>query len=270
MDVIDLILGTLTKGWVGSIIGLLGLAAAVITYVLTRQRTLLVYRSTGDRLLGLTGELPPEITVQFHGQNIPRLTRSLVVIWNAGEKTISRADIALGDPLRIVLPDDSRILSSAVLRASRDVIQFTCEPDANTANEANIHFEFLDAGDGAVLEFLHTSEARHTAIRGTIRGLPKGIRSGPILGRRVIRGAIQIPRFLSPRLIGWVAIGTGLVITATGLLVPWTELEQSAEKEVRPDLVLASAGFFYVALGLVLTWLTRRRYPKTLHIDSLE
>lgn len=96
MNWIDKALDLLAPGWVGSIIGLLGIAAAFVTYILTRQRSRVAYRYAGERLLGLTSDgLPADITVQYRGQSIPRLTRTLVVFWNGGEKTILAQDLVV-------------------------------------------------------------------------------------------------------------------------------------------------------------------------------
>ena len=66
------ILNLLSKGWVGTTLGIVGMILAVYFYVATRQRTRLAYQQIGKRLLGLTtGGLPSGITVQYQGREIP-------------------------------------------------------------------------------------------------------------------------------------------------------------------------------------------------------
>ncbi len=262
------LLELLAPGWVGSIIGLVGIGAAAVTYFLTRQRTLLAYRYTGERLLGLSADgLPSDITVQYRGENIPRLTRSLVVFWNAGEKTLLSDDIVQSDPLRLVI-QDGRVLSATVLKRSRDVNQVEAVIDPNVTTEVVLRFAFLDSSDGAVVEILHTSENRHADFVGTVRGLPKGIQDlGRIAGRRFIQRAF--PLVISPRKLGWLGSGMGIVIALVGLLWPDTNLDEAANINLHRGLILAGVGAFYTLLGITLIILTRRRYPKELHVDEL-
>ena len=63
-SMLDKLVNALAPGWVGSVIGILGIAAAAVTYLLGRQRSILAYRTKGARLLGHTeARLPSEITV---------------------------------------------------------------------------------------------------------------------------------------------------------------------------------------------------------------
>lgn len=259
----------LAPGWVGSIIGLGGIAAAIITYVLTRQRARFAYRYAGERLLGLSAEgLPTDITVQYRGQEIPRLTRTLVVFWNAGEKTILAEDIVSSDPLRLRLRDDGRILAATVLKQARDVCQVQAQYDPSNPIEVAISFAFLDSGDGAVVEILHTGEKRHAELLGTIRGIPNGLHDlGRIAAQRYMRRSF--PMLGSSRKLGWVVSAMGLAIAGAGLLVPWQDLEKTSADTFPGGLVIAGAGALYALLGLTLIFLTRRRYPKALHIDEL-
>lgn len=263
-------LDALAPGWVGSIIGLLGIVAAVVMYFLSRQRTLLVYRHTGERLLGLKDSgLPAHITVQYRGQHIPRLTRSIVVIWNAGEKTIAETDLIKSDPLRVALREEGEVLSATVLKASRDVIEFRCSQDPSRPKHINLGFAFLDMSDGAVIEVLHTSESRYVDVLGSIRGIPRGVGNlGRIVGRRAVRSAL--PLKLSPRWIGWIALALGVTLAIFGVLLPFSGLIESSKTSAPVGAILAIAGGVYILLGVMLLVMVRRRYPAVLHVDEFE
>jgi len=266
-DALDL----LAPGWVGSIIGLVGIAAAALTYVLTRQRGLLAYRYAGERLLGLsTDGLPEGITVQYQGQEIQRLTRTLIVFWNAGERTILLEDIVASDPLRLRFLDDGRVLAATVLKQAREVSQVNAIVDATKPTEVELRFEFLDSGDGAVVEILHTSQKRYAELLGTVRGLPRGIHDlGRIAGaRRYMRSSF--PLLGSPRKLGWLAVALGSFTTVAGVFVPWDSLRSVDAQSVRIGLLIAGFGALYAVLGIALIFLTRRRYPKSLHVDELD
>lgn len=264
------ILDFLSPGWVGSLIGLAGIAAAVVTYYLTRQRSRLAFRYAGERLLGLSSDgLPTDITVQYRGQQIPRLTRTLVVVWNAGERTILGTDVVPSDQLRLKVEDDSAILAATVLKSTRDVCQLQVGLNASTPHQLDLSFDFLDSGDGAVIEVLHTSEKRIVNLRGTIRGLPNGLDNlGRIAAMR--SGQRKFPFPGSPRRLGMIVSVVGILAIVAALLVPWDSLPKSTDSELPVRWIVAGAGALYALPGLALILLTRRRYPKTLHIEELE
>lgn len=268
MALIEEILGVLAPGWVGSLIGLGGIVAAAIIYVLTRQRSILAYRTLGDRLLGHTeAKLPDEVTVQYRGRSIPRLTRSLIVLWNAGEKTIEGKDIVGADPLRVEVSADAEILAASVLKCSRDVTGIRVNTLGDQSNAATITFDFIDRGDGAVLEVLHSSERRHLSLLGTIRGIPNGPKDlGRMISRHIVVGSF--PSKMPLRLLCAITTIAGIAIGLFGLLFPVSETTVPGLPELRVLLVLA--GFLYVGFGLFLFWVLRRRYPRALQIDDLE
>lgn len=262
----------LAPGWVGSIIGLIGIAAAALTYFLTRQRTILAFNYEGDRLLGLAADgLPSEIKVSYRGQDIPRLTRTLVVFWNAGEKTILSEDVIKTDPLRLKFKEDSQVLAATVLKCSRDVNQIQATLGAQLKNEVTLNFAFLDSRDGAVIEVLHTSEDPHSEFQGTVRGLPKGIHNlGSIHGKVYPMTKILFAIPNSPRKLAWVALALGIAMSLIGLFVPLESLNKLSEATTSKGLAMTVAGVLYALLGGLLLFLTRRKYPKALHINELE
>ncbi|WP_417911607.1 hypothetical protein [Candidatus Electronema sp. TJ] len=259
MQWINTTLELLSPGWVGAIISLVGLIAAVVTYLFTRQRTRLAYCCAGKRLLGLaTDGLPEGITVHYRGQDIPRLTRTLVVLWNAGEKTILGEDIVATDPLRLKLRGDGRVLAATVLKTKRDVCQIKALPDApgsSCHNETHIRFAFLDAEDGAVIEILHTSEESYVEFLGTVRGLPQGLKH---IGNIDAVRTFPMP---SP----WIILAIGAVTTVAGSIFP----QRTTELLTNRSMVGAWVGVIYTLAGLALIYKNRRRYPKYLHIEEL-
>lgn len=182
MSWIDNALSLMGQAWLATLLAIVGLVVALVTYLWTRKRTSLSYVHLGEHLLGSASDaLPPEIVVQYDGISIPRLTKSLLILWNSGENTVNGADIAAKDPLRFEVGDDGHILSISVLKTNRSVNDFSLIPYQNQRlNEAKFHFDFLDTNDGVVVEVLHTSTDRRPRIKGTLKGLPRGFRN---LGR---------------------------------------------------------------------------------------
>lgn len=262
-------LDVLSPGWVGSIISLVGIITAAVTYTLTRQRTRFAYCHAGERLLGLLNYgLPSEVTVQFCGQNIPRLTRTLLVFWNDGEKTIPGEDIVASDPLRLELETEDQVLAATILKVTREVCHTAVSIDISRKNIVELKFQFLDSGDGAVVEVLHTSKNAHPTLLGTIRGLPDGFKNlGPILGRNFVRRS-RWPLPASPNRLGWVVVGVGIAIAVTSQVITGEGATNACLQTIPVRFGFTIGAAFYAVLGGILILSTRRRYPKTLHIEK--
>jgi len=264
------VLDALAPGWVGSLIGLIGIAAAGGTYVLSRQRSIISYRTRGVRLLGhAESKLPDEVNVQYRGKDIPRLTRSVVVLWNDGEKTISGSDIVQEDPIRVDVGVDSSIVACTLLRSTRPVLKASCQQSTQDAQTATISFSFLDSNDGLVVEILHTGKERYPTVKGTIRGIPQGPRNrGRVLSQKP--PSTSIPFLRSRRTLALVFIILGFLVSAAGTLLPLFDLPTAIAKTTAPKYALIIAGALYAGLGCLLFWVLRRRYPRALHTEELE
>jgi len=263
MSWIDAALNFLDQGRVGF---LGGTVVAIVAYLKARQRTSLGYVYFGEHLLGSASDaLPPGIVVQYDGITVPRLTKSIIIIWNNGENTVSGTDIVGKDPLRFHVGTDGRILSTSVLKVSREVNEFhvLTKPDEET-NEAVFTFGFLDAKDGAVVEILHTSTDRNPSPKGTLRGLPQGFRN---------LGQFTRPKPQKKKSGKLSSIVSNLLPVATlfgGFLFAVYGPRPSFLANPDTGIFFYSFGGAFVGMWINTKFWTRRRYPKSLHIEALE
>jgi hypothetical protein len=206
---------------------------------------------------------------------IPRLTKTVLVLWNAGEKTISGDDIVASDPLRIETQPQSEILSIVIVKATRQVLNLRLEQPLDPLNLALIKFDFLDAGDGAVLEILHTAQSSAATITGTVKGIPRGFkRLGLIIKSRSVAPPIPL-RF---RMVSWAGLGLGALMTTSGIFLLGKSdsnihdpfCNGSYHERLALAILVISFGGLYLFTSIIALWLTRRRYPLALHCDSLE
>ncbi len=130
-----------------------------------------------ERKISKSEDTPGNICVSYNGQVVDRVTSTLVWFWNAGRRPIRREDIPSTQPLEIRLVDDGdtlEILDTAVRKVSRKPIGFTIEKCG--AQAVSVLFDFLDEGDGAAIEILHTGSSDTDAhFSGVILGSPRGI-----------------------------------------------------------------------------------------------
>lgn len=263
------VLEVLNLAWVGTLIGVLGVAVAVATYVLSRRRKMLAYRTRGIHLIGNADPgLPSDITIQYRGQTVPRVTRSFLVIWNEGEETITRSDIASADPLVVDVGPEAKILRVMPTKITRTVTQVSAHDLPESPNKALIDFDFLDTKDGAVLEILHTGEKRHPRLTGTVRGIPSGPKNyGQILSNTTSKSP-RVRRSSKALAIAAIVVGIGFSLML--LTLPDTIRIDSVRLPQWISYLIIALSVMYAILGFALLWLIRRRYPRALHVDELD
>ena len=271
----EAILEFLSRGWVGTVVGIVGLLAAVLIYFYTRQRARIGVVAYGRRLLGVSDpELPSRIVVTFDGEVVQRVTKSYIFIWNDGEKTIKGENIVRSDHLRIQLMEPgARILQAKIVKRSRDVNQFACEVSP-TLTQALLDFVFLDPRDGAAIEIIHTGSKSKLLVTGTIVEIPKGIKefsSQSVLFESVMRTIIPFGglshRISVASLSGSMAL-FGLLILLYSFWSGDSLLHKAREPFFSDKEVLGFAGLVYMLIGALGLYFFARRYPRTIELDD--
>ncbi len=261
-------------GWLGVIVGVfLGGVISSTFYFVGRERARPFYTSRSLRIIE-TNPVPglEDMDIVFDGQSVPRLTKTLVTIWNAGRKTMRGEDVVDDDPIRLMF--DGKVLRTRVLRSTRGVIQFSAEPGGYGPNSVMCTFDFLDRRDGARIEILHTGTRNPPVLEGTIKGIPEGFirdpRSSPVPRQEPTGSALRKwyrkRRWLLPLFL--MTSGVAYVIAATtgppsNLGVPGEEPEKFSVLELLQGMI------FFVA-GLFGFWSRRRKYPPELDVDTAE
>ena len=214
----------LSQGWIGSLIGLIGLIAAILFYRTSRINARLCFQVQALRLIGREYQaLPDEIEILYKGNKVDRLTKVNIVIWNSGKATLDGNNLIKEDPVRFEVNKDERILSANVLKTTRKYIDFKAFVNTKAENQLLCSFEYLDPGDGAVIELLHTDTKMYPIEKGTIKSLPKGLIGwGHIFSSKpTISGSINITlvsRFLFDKSLFYIAAILGGVVFLIGLL----------------------------------------------------
>ena len=175
----------LSPSWVGILVGLVGLIVGIFGLAMTvrsQKRSHMTTISQDIALIGGYAVYPDEIEVRYRGVPVPKVTASTVWIWNSGNTTVRGTDIVLDNPLGFQFLGN--VLNISVRKVTRDVIGVSAliSPKPDTVH---LTFEFLDPGDGAILEILHDGDTESPKCLGTIIGLPNGLDYRPLgHGRR--------------------------------------------------------------------------------------
>jgi hypothetical protein len=108
----DALKETLAPAWVGSvlslaglIVGLVALLAALVLYRASRIRGGLSFQQDSVTLISNEpASLPGEIEVRFHDLPVPRLTRTVTILWNDGNTTIRALTLSRTIPFDSCFP----------------------------------------------------------------------------------------------------------------------------------------------------------------------
>lgn len=161
--------------WVGVLIGLLGLVMAILGFLVAvraRKNPRVTFLSQDTVLIHDYTTHPADIEVRYQGVPVPKVTASAVWIWNSGNTTVRGDDIVPSDPIGFQFPGSA--LNASVRKVTRDVIGVSARISSEPST-VHFTFNFLDPGDGAIVEILHDGDAKSPTCVGTIVGLPAGL-----------------------------------------------------------------------------------------------
>jgi len=272
------------QGWVGSLIGVIGIALGIMgifSYRISKSIAKPSYQKSSLRLIGREEDnLPSEVTVTYKGKVVERLTKTTLILWNNGSESLDGKNIVAADPLTLKFDEQDNILSYNIIKRTKDVNGFSIEKNENSPRELFLSFDYLDPDDGVVIELLHDSANKYPELTGTIKGLPNGfVDHGRVMEKRSIKGKGVLGLLLNNhKFIFAVAIAIGLAFTIFGLLPQeWRDLMLNTLPESEKQKSITEQPLFFIVFGLLyssmpafLLWLRRKKYPKQLEALEIE
>jgi len=161
------------------IVALLGILIGIVGLVWARRFRVnprMVYQKHDFFVIGQPAASPlGDIKILFNGTVVPRLVVTQLGVWNAGNTTVRRGDIVASDPLAVSVKDGVSILGSTRLSLTREVNDFQMRLSEDDRSHALLEFDYLDAGDGAVFQIIHTGGINNVKVTGSLRGIPRGL-----------------------------------------------------------------------------------------------
>ncbi|MEU5826127.1 hypothetical protein [Micromonospora tulbaghiae] len=195
-----------------------------------------------DELVGAQdGFLAEGIALTHDGHPIKSISRTCLAIWNHKGDVISRSDVLVGDPLRVEFDEKDRVLQARIIAISRAQNGFSARIDESDPKAVSLDFDFLDSGDGIVLEVIHQGETAG-GIVGTIRGssvVYAGRKDLSLSTLRSLANESKLKRFRQY----WFSSRSGIVsfavfVSAILFVAPWTVWDASRKPPFRdPSLV---------------------------------
>ena len=128
------------------------------------------------RSFNLVKEFSKKVTnieLLYSGENIENLTITKVIFWNRGNEPIRKEDIAVADPIKIVVDSKYEIFEAEILNdTANEVNRF--ELVKNDNKSIIITFDFISHGEGVAIRIAHSGvSSEDVALTGTIIGAGK-------------------------------------------------------------------------------------------------
>jgi len=140
------------------------------------------------------GETGSEFEVTYRDQTVPQATYTSVGFRNTGPKDIQGKNITAGDPLRVCLPREARVLDCG-LRYTEDHQKSVAGLERYTEDERHVSlkvpFGLLKPGDSFSVWLLHTAAPGRVHGEGTIVHVAEIEWRGQVNGRPIM-GPVQV------------------------------------------------------------------------------
>lgn len=212
---------------VGLILAVAGLVVAVVALPLTytmgrrsRQRPNLRYVTDFNVLMDTRQAVARyPLRIIYGSEELDRVSRTYVAIWNHRGDTVSGTDIVASDPLRLRLERGDTALRAGVVTRSRDQCGIRVSLDETDRSAVQIAFDFLDEGDGFILEVVHRGGIA-AALAGTVRGATIDNRGEVVLSPKAltrVAGGSWWRR--ARRRLHWADIGILAALLMLGILL---------------------------------------------------
>jgi len=148
--------------------------ASFIFYKLSLQRSKLTYYTVDSTLIDKESQLiPNEFKIVNGDDELSKLVRTNIYLWNSGNKSIRKEDLVDKDRLRIELKKDLKIYSYNI--AKNTDFSNGMAIDYISDNVIYLCLDYLEPRDGVRIEILHDNESSNAKMRGKVIGARGGI-----------------------------------------------------------------------------------------------
>ena len=273
---IDTIFSFINQGWVGILMGLL---IAFIFYKLSNKKPIPSYQEHSLNIIKKDEiELSDNIKILYDNKEVENLTKTQIVFWNNGSDTLKIEDLVKDDPLLFEFSEKSIILSSKIIKHSRDINKVTIKTSLKDKNIAHFSFDFLDEKDGVIFEFIHTDTKLYPKIKGTFKGIPNGIQNFGQIYITQKKCKNKLKCLLSNEIFQFTFMSIfGAVLLTFGIYPKLLERIKIFNDSMN-DLIISNdiisifiiiLGSLYFIVPIIFLWYKRKRFPINLTIKDI-
>ena len=267
----------LNFGWVGSLIGILGLIFGFVFFIKSYKTTVPCYQYSTNIIVGKKeSEASKNIEILFLGKNVDNVKRTVVAIWNDGKHYLDNSVILREKPLTISF-EDGEILSHQIKSKTNESIVSTTNMSENGG--VIVEFNYLDYKDGVCVELIHTSNSNEPILSCTIKGVKGGfINKGKITSTTPSKKPKKF-YYIIP-VMGFVMIISGLASLHVAsmkkegqedFITKFDSFGKSfltiSDKDYMTGWIMIISGAIYALTPVVMKFISRTKTPKNMDIS---
>lgn len=177
---------------------------AIYTWIAGKKRKQLSISCRTNEIIIAGKSNIDKLQIRYDGQDIADLSYTKFYIWNSGNTVLNTSDIVSSRPICIKNTGSAEILSAEIVRVSDETNSFTIK--SATEQSVEVSFDYVDHGDGFVMQILHSGDSKDLEVDCKIKG-GKGIRERSSMNRKQREARIDILwdtlGALTPSLLGY-------------------------------------------------------------------
>jgi hypothetical protein len=184
-------------------LGILGILVGYYFYLKSKPKTLLIYLMKETTIISVDGnDFSDKLEIRFDGVVVPRVTATKVVVWNAGNTSLEPKDFLVGRELKLSGAQDATVISTQIIKTLKPENLISLHR-AESDSQLSAHFEVIRAGEGFVMDFLHTGANGSFKLTGSLKKKDKFIRREPMMfdSNGFITSPVPGKKFLFPLLL---------------------------------------------------------------------
>lgn len=166
---IDNLKNILGSGSIGTLIGVVGLAFAIVTWNISRRRKELFAIKRTYQIINKGVYTIQKLKILFDEKPVEDLTITNFTIWNKGNGTIEKDNIVTDYPLCIASKNskESRILNAEIIEQSEPANKFSIETNPD---KVVLDFDYVDKNDGVTIQIIHSGSSSDLYVDCKIKG----------------------------------------------------------------------------------------------------
>jgi hypothetical protein len=140
-----------------------------------RSRARMAYQLHDFTIIGQPDVKLGDIKILYNDVAVPRVVVTQLAVWNTGNVVVKGQEIVESHPLTVCFGEEAIILHAQRVTATNDVNDFRIRISEHDRSCACLHFDYLNGGDGAKFQVIHTGIQGKAKVTGSIRGIAKGV-----------------------------------------------------------------------------------------------
>lgn len=200
-----------------------------------------------------------KLDIRYDGQSISNLSSSNFYVWNSGNTVISPYDIVSSRPLCIKNTGNAKVLNAEILKCSEETNKFSLAKVTDDVVEIN--FEYVDHGEGLLIQILHTGASNDLELDCKIKGGKGIVDRSPIKRKNAEHKSQIIMDAMGAMLPAIMSFGTFLLSIKLIMFIR-ASIELSSLIEASLTLIIMLLGF---GVGLYVGAILHISINKRLH-----